>query len=96
MLLKNEKVANWKLGNLGNLNFQFCPTAKIENSDLKISEKNFRVFRDFQVFQVFDLANFSSVEKIGVKTPRCYCDLESSVCAFVLKKIWYQRASHEY
>ena len=24
--------------------FRFCPIAKIENSDLKISEKNFRVF----------------------------------------------------
>ena len=31
--------------------FRFCPIAKIENSDLKISEKNFRVFR------VFDLAS---------------------------------------
>ena len=30
--------------------FRFCPTAKIENSDLKILEKNFRDFR------VFDLA----------------------------------------
>ena len=30
--------------------FRFCPTAKIENSDLKILDKNFRVFR------VFDLA----------------------------------------
>ena len=29
--------------------FQFCPTAKIENLDLKISGKNFRGF------QVFDL-----------------------------------------
>ena len=36
--------------------FRFCPTAKIGNSDLKISDKNFRVFRDFQVFRVFDLA----------------------------------------
>ena len=36
--------------------FRFCPIAKIENSDLKISEKNFRVFRDFLVFRVFDLA----------------------------------------
>ena len=36
--------------------FLFCPIAKIENSDLKISEKNFRVFPDFRVFQVFDLA----------------------------------------
>ena len=25
-------------------NFRFCPSAKIENSDLKISEKNLRVF----------------------------------------------------
>ena len=32
--------------------FRFCPIAKIENSDLKISEKNFRVFR------VFDLAHY--------------------------------------
>ena len=31
-------------------NFRFCPTAKTENSDLKISEKNLRVFRDFRVF----------------------------------------------
>ena len=27
--------------------FRFCPTTKIENSDLKISEKNVRDFRDF-------------------------------------------------
>ena len=27
--------------------FRFCPIAKIENSDLKISEKNFRVLRVF-------------------------------------------------
>ena len=33
--------------------FQFWPTAKIENSDLKISENS---FRDFRGFQVFDLA----------------------------------------
>ena len=36
--------------------FRFCTIAKIENSDLKTSKKNFRVFRDFQVF---DLANFT-------------------------------------
>ena len=35
--------------------FRFCPTAKIENSDLKISEKNFRDFRDSRGFRVFDL-----------------------------------------
>ena len=33
--------------------FQFCSTAKIENSDSKISGKN---FRDFRGFLVFDLA----------------------------------------
>ena len=33
--------------------FQFCTTAKIEISDLKILEKN---FRDFRGFRVFDLA----------------------------------------
>ena len=38
--------------------FQFCLTAKIENSVLKISEKNFRDFRDFRVFRVFDLAKY--------------------------------------
>ena len=41
---ENEKVANRKLGNLGNLgniipSFRFCPTTKIENWDLKMSEK---------------------------------------------------------
>ena len=35
--------------------FRFCPTAKIQNSDLKISEKNFRGFR------VFDLTPFFGV-----------------------------------
>ena len=34
--------------------FRFCPTAKIENSDLKISKK---MFRDFRGFRVFDLAD---------------------------------------
>ena len=29
------------------LSFRFCPRVKIENSDLKISEKSFRDFRDF-------------------------------------------------
>ena len=36
--------------------FRFCPTAKIENSDLKIFEKNFRDFEDFPVFRAFNLA----------------------------------------
>ena len=33
--------------------FRFCPTAKIENSDLKFLEKN---FRDLRGFLVFDMA----------------------------------------
>ena len=37
------------------LSFRFCPTAKVENSDLKISEKNFRVF---------DLAGISVCRKV--------------------------------
>ena len=36
--------------------FRVCPTAKIENSDLKFWEKNFQDFRDFSGFRVFDLA----------------------------------------
>ena len=59
---ENEKVANRKLGNLGNVgkvipSFRFFPTAKIENSDSKISEKT---FQDFRGFQVFDLVKFTS------------------------------------
>ena len=54
---ENEKVTYWKLGNLRNLRniipgfliseFSVCPTAKIENSDLKISGTNFRDFQGF-------------------------------------------------
>ena len=32
--------------------FRFCPTAKIENSDLKFLEKDFRDFRGFWVFDL--------------------------------------------
>ena len=32
--------------------FRFCPIAKIENLDLKISGKNFRVFQDFRAFDL--------------------------------------------
>ena len=64
---ENEKVGNRKLGKVGNLrnlgkiisSFRFCPKAKIQNSDLKISEKMFRDFRDFRGFRVFDLAILS-------------------------------------
>ena len=37
--------------------FQFCLTAKIENSVLKISEKNFRVFRVFDLAKYLHLCN---------------------------------------
>ena len=36
--------------------FRFYPTAKIKNSDLKISEIFFRDFRDFRRFRVSDMA----------------------------------------
>ena len=54
-------MTNRKLGKVVNLrkiipSFQFCPTAKIENSDLKFSEKILRDFRDFRGLRVFDLA----------------------------------------
>ena len=40
-------------------NFRFCPTAKIENLDLKISEKNFRGFRVFDLArQILDYVSF--------------------------------------
>ena len=51
-------MANRKLGKVGNLgeiilSIRFFPTAKIENPDSKILEKN---FRNFQGFWIFDLA----------------------------------------
>ena len=56
-------MKKWQIKNLEKLfraflflSFQFCPKAKIENSDLKISQKNFRDFQDFQSFRVFNLA----------------------------------------
>ena len=59
---ENETVANRKLGKVGNLgkvipSFRFCPTAKIENSDLKISKKDFRVF-DLTVLKYFVTKKF--------------------------------------
>ena len=47
--------------------FQFCPTAKIKNSDLKISEKNFRDFRDFRGFRVFNQAIFQLLKNFIVE-----------------------------
>ena len=50
-------MKKWQIKNLEKLfraflflSFQFCPKAKTEDSDLKISQKNFRDFRDFQGF----------------------------------------------
>ena len=59
-----------KVGNLGNLrkvipSFRFCPTAKIENSDLKISGKNFLDFLDFRGFRVFDMAHGTLIPMNG-------------------------------
>ena len=67
---ENEKVANRKLrevGNLGNLGkvipsllisefwiLCFFPTAKIEKSDLKISEKN------SEIFEISEISEFSA------------------------------------
>ena len=61
--MANRKLAKIrKVGNLGKIipRFRFCPAAKIVNSDLKTSEKNFGDFRDFQGFRVFDLANVNT------------------------------------
>ena len=65
---ENKKVANWKFGKVGNLgnlgkvipSFRFWPTAKIGNSNLKVSEKIFWDFQDILSFRVFDLACLGS------------------------------------
>ena len=78
--MANGKHGNLKnFGNLGNIipSFQFCPTAKIENSDLKILEENLRDFREFRGFRVFDQAIMSPyfyIEKyIFSRTSFCLC-----------------------
>ena len=58
--MKKEQIENSKKSEISEKLFQvflfpsirFCPTAKIENSNL---EKKFRDFRDFRVFLIFDL-----------------------------------------
>ena len=51
--------------------FQFYPTAKIENSDLKTLEKNFRDFRVFRGFGLFDQArNYRRFEIASLFTSR--------------------------
>ena len=59
MFLKNEKwqIENSETSDISEIlfrvflcpSFRFYPIAKIENWDLKISEKNFRVFRVFDL-----------------------------------------------
>ena len=73
-----------KVGNLGNLekfsyfrvflfpSFQFCPTAKIGNTDLKISEKNVRGFR------VFDLAHQQQATRREIKWEQLQLTLNNS------------------
>ena len=50
--------------------FRLYPAAKIENSDFKISERN---FRDFRGFRVFDLA----VLKVHSKVHLSFWHLEA-------------------
>ena len=50
--------------------FRFCSTAKIENSDLKISEKNFRGFREFRGFRVFNLAGNQGIFILATRLVR--------------------------
>ena len=71
MKKENEKVAYRKLEKVENLrnlgkvipiflfpSLRFYSTAKIENTDLKISEKNPRDFRDFRVFDLTNISEF--------------------------------------
>ena len=66
-------MANRKLGILGNLRnlgnvisgFRFCPTtAKIENTDLKNSEKSFQNSRVFDLASVFNIQESLHSNKI--------------------------------
>ena len=50
---KSKTRKSWKSRKSRRNYSEFCPTAKIENSDLKFLEKN---FRDFRGFLVFDMA----------------------------------------
>ena len=52
--------------------FRFCPTAKIENSDINMSENFFRDFRDFRGFRVFDLAKVVHVFKFSFQQYRSF------------------------
>ena len=59
--------------------FQFCPIAKIENSDLKISEKNFRVFQDFRVFRVRQYMFWRAWESTSTNLPKSQADIKTLI-----------------
>ena len=59
--------------------FQFCPIAKIENSDLKISEKNFRVFQDFRVFRVRQYMFWRTWESTSTNLPKSQADIKTLI-----------------
>ena len=79
-----KKMKKWQIENFEKLeileklfqmflfpSFWFCPTAKMENSDLKISEKNFWDFWGFWVFYLADLlSTFGSGSSTKSTIPR--------------------------
>ena len=91
--MKKLQIGNWVTSKTSEIleilfrvflfpNFRFCPTAKIENFDLKISEKN---FRDFRGFQVFDLANIPF--KIMKKNIDAFSDFLCTSCNSSIKSM---------
>ena len=70
--------------------FQFCTTAKIEISDLKILEKNFRDFRGFDL-AAFDRAVLNGNDVLSilvVSTKKRYSSFLKKV--FVFQKICFK------
>ena len=78
--MKKWQIENWEISEILFRvflfpSFRFCPRVKIENSDLKISEK---FFRDFRSFGVFDLGSLCChVEKNEAR-----CNQNDVVTAF--------------
>ena len=62
----------------------FCPTAKIENSDLKFLEKYFQDFWDFRGFQAFHLA-LSAVNNFHKKLNVVNTLLQFAFCSIFSK-----------
>ena len=60
--------------------FRFCAIAKIKNSDLKISEKNFRIFR------LFDLAQLTVMYHVSMA---CFHP-EAATGVFCQKKVFLE------